>query len=324
MSATIAATDWVAILDREYLAEYIPAGGAALKVGARIDDGPVAAMGDALARQAALRGMLVARIDAATTRLHLAEHFLFAVADQIDWHDLVDRLVAALATVEGYAPAAPGSEPLFRRIASANDIDADVVRMEMKRAVSRRVWGDTRLARDFRVAMTQLALAHLTGGSEGATAFDAITDWLTGRNRAVSAVRPYHIHARISRTNARYIFESLLLSIASAGYPGLLVVLDISRLGVARNPKDERLFYTRAGLMDAYELLRQFIDSTDRLRSCMIVVLTDVSFLDEEPWGRGLGAYQALKARVMDEVRDAHLVNPLASLVRVDERGSAA
>lgn len=324
MSATIAAADWVAVLDREYLAEYIPAGGAALKVGARVDDGSVAAIGDMLAQQAGNRGLLVARVDAATTRLHLAEHFLFAVAEQVDWRDLVDRLVTALATADGYLPAAPGSKPLFERIAATNDIDPDVVRMEMKRAVSKSVFRDTRLARDYRVAITQLALAHLTGGPEETAAFDAITDWLTGRNRAVSAVRPYQIHSRISRTNARYIFESMLLSIATAGYPGLLVILDISRLGLTRNPKDERLFYTRAGLMDAYELLRQFIDSTDRLRSSMIVVLTDVSFLDEEPWGRGLGAYQALKARVMDEVRDANLVNPLASLVRLDDRGPAA
>jgi len=46
-------------------------------------------------------------------------------------------------------------------------------------------------------------------------------------------------------------------------------------------------------------------------------VLADLAFLDEEPSGRGFGAYQALKARIVDEVRDAVLVNPLSSLVRI-------
>ncbi|MCY7419077.1 MAG: DUF2791 family P-loop domain-containing protein [Chloroflexi bacterium] len=324
MSATIPPADWAAFVDREYLADFVPAGGAALKFGVRTDGGSIGALADLLADAASRRGLLVARVDAAATRLHLADQFLFAVASQIDWADSVDRVIGTLANDAGYQAAGPGEEPLFRRLAVANDIEPEIIQMDLRRAIAARVLKDRRLSRDFRVAMTGLALARLSGGPEEQATFETITDWLTGRNRALSAVKPYQIHARISRTNARYIFESLLLWITSAGHPGLLVLLDISRLGVPRNPRDERHFYTRAGLMDAYELLRQFIDSTDRLESCLIAVLADASFLDEEPWGRGFGAYQALKARVIDEVRDAVLVNPLASLVRIADPGTPA
>ena len=40
-------------------------------------------------------------------------------------------------------------------------------------------------------------------------------------------------------------------------------------------------------------------------------------FLDDSSGGRGVGEYQALKFRVYDEIRDAKLVNPMSTLVRV-------
>jgi hypothetical protein len=62
-------------------------------------------------------------------------------------------------------------------------------------------------------------------------------------------------------------------------------------------------------------VLRQFIDGADQLTGCMLVVVPAVSFLEDHT--RGLGAYEALKFRVFDEVRDRRFVNPMASLVRL-------
>jgi hypothetical protein len=63
--------------------------------------------------------------------------------------------------------------------------------------------------------------------------------------------------------------------------------------------------------------LRQFIDAIERLQGCLIVVSPDVEFLSEEPRERGFGAYDALKFRVVDEIHDRRLVNPMSSLVRL-------
>ena len=43
----------------------------------------------------------------------------------------------------------------------------------------------------------------------------------------------------------------------------------------------------------------------------------DVDFLSEAPGDRGFGSYEALKFRVVDEVRDRQLVNPMSSLIRL-------
>jgi hypothetical protein len=99
--------------------------------------------------------------------------------------------------------------------------------------------------------------------------------------------------------------------------------LDLARLAVAKNPRDGRIYYTTAMLYDAFEVLREFIDSTDRLTHCLIVVLPDASFLDEAS-GRGIALYQALKLRITDDVRAREVVNPMAALVRVSIDGLEA
>ena len=67
--------------------------------------------------------------------------------------------------------------------------------------------------------------------------------------------------------------------------------------------------------LDAYEVLRQFIDGTDEMESCFIAVVASREFLTDER--RGLNRYDALKLRIWDEVRDRHRQNPFASLIRV-------
>ena len=44
-------------------------------------------------------------------------------------------------------------------------------------------------------------------------------------------------------------------------------------------------------------------------------MVPDTAFLEDD--NRGIGAYEALKFRVFDEVRDKNLVNPMAALVRL-------
>jgi hypothetical protein len=142
-----------------------------------------------------------------------------------------------------------------------------------------------------------------------------LTDWLTGRNNAVSAVKPYQIFSRINRNNARFLLESLLRWVRFAEIPGVVVICDLRRLMMGRNPHDDLVYYSKAGVLDAYEVLRQFFDGTDRLNGCLMILLPDISFLDD--FSRGIHAYPALKFRVYDEIHDKELVNPLASLVRL-------
>jgi hypothetical protein len=217
----------------------------------------------------------------------------------------------------GYEAGQPGEHALLHGIAEASGLDPVLVRSELNRNLNQRVFRHRGLAKDFRVAMAHLCLAELSGGEDGANSVRVLTEWLTGQNRRIAAVKPYSIFNTLTRTNSRYMFESLLHWIRFAGYPGLVVILDITRVTLGRNPRDGDLYYSRAAVLDAYEVLRQFIDATDKLEGCLLLILPDVEFLSEETFDRGFGAYEALKFRVYDEIRDRELVNPMSSLVRL-------
>lgn len=308
--------EWVGFITREYLASFVKDGGAAIKVAVVLDEEVRPYLKDDLERRSQQEGFLVASVNAADTRVHMIDQIFFRVAEQIPWQRLSEQVIIRLAREEGYVPPADGDTALLIRMAEANQTGSDFLKNELRRHIERRVFRQRKMSKDFRVAMTQLCLAELTGGPEGDTTVKVLTDWLTGRNTAVSAVKPYQIFGRISRNNARYFIESLLRWTRFAGHSGIVVLLDTARVTVARNPRDGLRYYTKAQVLDAYEVLRQFIDGTDRLKGCLVVVVPDVDFLDDDS-GRGIGAYEALKFRVFDEVRDSRLVNPMASLVRL-------
>ena len=75
--------------------------------------------------------------------------------------------------------------------------------------------------------------------------------------------------------------------------------------------------------IDHYELLRQFIDDTDRLTGTLLIVATSYDFVDDQAT-RGWRLYDALRTRVMDDVRDRDHVNPVSSLVRLEASEAAS
>lgn len=309
--------DWTHFINEEYLGSFVKAGGAAIKFAVPLDEEARRVLSDELDNLASAAGYLVVNVSATDTKVHMIEQIFFRIADQIPWQSSCERVIIKLAGNLGYRPPSDGDTSLLLRIAHENQIEPEMVGLELKRQITGRVLKERDLSKDFRIAMTQICLAQLTGGAEGETTVQVLTDWLTGRNTRIGPVKPYQIFSPINRANARYIFESLLRWMRFAGYMGVLVVLDMTRIAVAKNPKDDHPYYTKAAVLDTYEVLRQFIDGTDRLIGCLIVVVPDVAFLDDDPRGRGIGVYPALKFRVFDEIRDRKLVNPMASLVRL-------
>lgn len=311
MTASLNAGEWLRFVRKEYLDTFVKEGGAAIKFAVPLDKEAHQVLWDGLVRESQQLGFLVARLDARETRIHLADQIFFRVAEQVPWQRLRHRIIARLAEVKDDA----AGDRSVEQVASVLGVDRGDLLMELRPKIVNKVFKNRELSKDFRVAMMQLCLAEISGGQDGATAIQVLTDWLTGRNNAVSAVKPYQIFCRINRTNARFMFESLLRWVSFAGIPGVVVLWDTSQLALSRNPRDDSVYYSKAAVLDAYEVLRQFLDGTDRLRGCLMVVVPDVAFLDD--FSRGIHAYEALKFRVIDEVRDRKLVNPLASLVRL-------
>ncbi|MDP9406925.1 MAG: ATP-binding protein, partial [Actinomycetota bacterium] len=123
------------------------------------------------------------------------------------------------------------------------------------------------------------------------------------------------------RHNARPLLASLARLLPAAGHGGLVLVLDLARLAEARRPPVEArsgVYYSKAAVLDVYEVLRQLIDATDELRGVLVVAVVPAELVTDET--RGLPAYTALQLRVADEVRDRRRPNPFAALVRLEVR----
>jgi hypothetical protein len=320
MNGAITVEKWLTFLRSEYLEDFIKEGGSAIKFAVPVEEALGPDVAKKLFEHSRNLGFLTTRIRADETRIHMVDQIFFRIASDVPWENLIYDVVKRLASSNGYSVEGLRNGALVEELGRVNNLSPKVVLLELRKKVAEEVFAQKRLSRDFRVAMTHLCLARLTGGVAGATTQKVLIDWLTGRNTAIAAVKPYQIFTKITRTNARHFVESILWWLRFADRPGLVVIFEIERLALARNPKDERVHYTKAGVLDAYEVFRQFLDSTDKTTGCLMVVVPHQSFLDEaDP--RGISAYPALKARIFDEVRDRHLANPMASLVRLASNG---
>jgi len=314
----IPAGEYAAFLDQEYLGSYISQGGAAVKFVVPADDAQAASFSAELGRHADEAGYVSVRIDGALVRAHMIDQILFAVARQVDWDGL-----AAAAVRTAYAaashPVPPAQQDVsVESVAAHHKVDPGELSRDVNRQLQQQVFRDFAMVQEFRVAMLRLCQAQLRSGQVSEAEHAAVLDWLRGELKLISVLRSAMIFRRIGRHNARQLLFSVAHWLAANGSAGLLLELDVRRFGFARRPRPEErsgLYYTKAALLDGYELLRQLVDNTDELSHCCVVVLAAPEFLSDG--ARGVDAYQALKLRIYDEVRDRRRDNPFSSLVRV-------
>ncbi len=310
--------DWVDFLADDYLSAFVPAGGAAVKVAVAGSDDVADRLSASLRRAGAAAGCTVVTVSAADTKVHLVEQLFFAVARQVDW----EQLAASVVRVAYDACDFPAPGPLaVNEVAASYDVDERELYRSVRRQLEQSLLGDPTLARELRRALLRLAHAHVRPGDLDVGEKDAVLAWLRGEPVALAALRPSLIHSRIGRHNARPVLVSLARLLLGAGSLGLVLQLDLRRLAEGRRPPvAERtgIYYSKAGVLDAFEVLRQLIDATDDLRGVLVVAVVPPELVTDE--SRGLPAYTALQLRVADEVRDRRRANPHAALVRLEVR----
>jgi hypothetical protein len=309
----IAAAAWLELMRREYFAEFIPAGGAAVRF-AVAEARALDRLAAGLAAQAGDAGLAVVRLDLASTKLQLLQNVVFAVAARLPWERLLQTRLEALVAGLGYRWPAPGTPQSLAELAAANAVAPHLLWRDLTQALSREIWQDAGLTQDFRNAMIALLQARLSGEAAGLA--EAVLGWLHGTLRAIAPLKPAQIGRRIGRQNARATLMSLCRWLRGCGGAGLLLLLDIRQLHRERRAVGEGLVYSPAAVMDCYEVLRQLIDDAEQFPGLFVAVLADPAFLGDDP-RRSLGQYTALQMRIWDDVRPQGGDNPLAPLVRI-------
>jgi hypothetical protein len=309
--------DWLAIVEGEYLQDFIASGGAAVKFAVTTSPAASGDVRQALKQAALEHDFYFALVDSAWTKIHMIDHLFHEVARQLDWDALAHAFVRRLLESNGFVLPEDPQAFDYEHIAELNSYTDSELRRDVRNWLSTHVYRDYAMAQEFRIAMLRLCQAQLESGEGGPSEARVIKEWLCGDLRLISALKSALIFQKVARHNARDMFFSLAHWLRLGRRQGLILVLDITRYVSGRRPRepDGTLYHTTAAAMDAYEVLRQFVDATDELEACFIVVLAPAEFLEDER--RGLARYTALKLRVWDEVRDRHRANPLSSLIRL-------
>lgn len=313
--SVLTSEEYTAFLATEYLQSYVRDGGAGVKL-VVVDD----AERFAAALTSAATGFVTALVDAAETRVQLIDQVFTEVARQLDWDTLVAAMVTRAYEHAGF-DVPPDSPLTVTAVAAHHDVDPAELYRSVRRSLEQLLLADGGLGHDFRVAMLRLGQAALGRHEMDETEHATVRQWLIGAKVAVTRLRSVSLSARVARHNARPLLLSLTRWLRIIGRPGLVLQLDLTRLAVARRPPVEGrdgTYYTKAGVMDAWEMLRQLIDATDDIEAALIVAILPPSLMTDE--ARGLPAYSALHLRVADEVRDRRRANPFASLVRLGVR----
>lgn len=314
---TIALSEWLPVVEREYLKDYVSEGGAAVKFAITPDSSITKYLRDGLAEISERQGFHFAFIDAATVKVHLVQQIFFAIAHLIDWERLTSRFAFDLFR-EHYRLPEDGKSLTLRELARLNECEGRELNIEFKNRLKRGLLQDYAMALEFRSAMAALIRYKLDPEGSGTGIDDFIKEWLKGELRYIKPLKDIGIFQKIDRTNAFYLLHSLSHWLKKAGHNGLVILIDIARYLEDGRRTDGSLSYSKTAVLDCYEVLRQFIDSVDESENCLIVVTAPPLFATEAE-KRSVDDYQALKMRVWDEVRDRKLANPLSPMVRLSK-----
>ena len=303
-------SEWVAILDREYLSKFVPAGGGSVKLAVMADAIFAAAAAQLIAAGQA-HGMLTVHIDAGQTRIHMMHELFFAVARALPWDSLLQRYLEKLFGSYSYTWPRPGVALTMSELAAAFAVAPSLLTRQRDQWLTASLWEDRRLAQDFRAALLTLCLSRLEPNVGDMP--EPALQWLRGEKVPVALLRAAEISVRISRTNARAMLTSLCQFLRKAGVSGLLIVLDVRQL--SRTTATEGMSrYSPAAVMDSYEVLREIIDDIEHMPGLFAAVLADAALATGDP-RRAVSQYAALQMRVWPDVRPGDRQNPVAPLV---------
>ena len=311
--------EWLSVISDEYLSTFVKDGGAAVKFAVAAEERRVV-LREALKSRCEDLGYVFVALDAAECRVHMPQDVLFGLTSRIDWRLLARRTILISLKKMDYRvddiDPSDDAVNVIDAVARINGLESQSVLHELRPDLEREITKNPNLTKAFRVAMLHLCWMERKATEPRHYAGQPLLDWLTGADTRIGNVRSFNIYTRIDRTTARYFIESAFHWVRQAGYAGTVLLLDNARVTLARNPRDGRRYYTRAMTIDHYELLRELIDDVDRLSGALLAVVTDREFIDEQS-KRGYGIYDALRTRVMNDVRDRNLANPVASLIRL-------
>ncbi len=306
---------YVAFIKKHYLEAYIKDGGAKFKLLLGMEGSGKTTVLERIAGDARDLGFCVARLDASRVRLGRFDEVYRAIAVQIPFNELVDRMAKTRVIASlGYDPVGIPDSETFLQWASGQGRDSIGLRRDVRKELDG-LYRDANLTDSFATAIMLLAQANL-GLPTSPEHLDILLRWLKGESLPARMLRPVFLHRSIDRYSARHMLRSLLFLLRKIGCPGLLVTVDGLEAVLSSTRQPDRVRYTRLQREDAYESFRQIIDDSENMPGLLVLAASRPQILSDEL--AGVRSYEALHARIQNEIA-AEQVNRFADVVDLDE-----
>ncbi len=310
--------EWLNVLKTAYLQGFIRRGGSAVKFAVVEENQDTKPVTDGVGELSREEGFVTIEADARRTKVQLIDLLFREMARQIDWDALAFDYVKKLLKDNQRRIPERREECRWSSLSSLNGCDEATIQRDINSWLEGTLFQDFHMSREFRLAMIQLCLAQLESPDSQSKEAAAIKAWLRGELKQMSALKKLLIFEKVNRSNARDLIASFAHWIRLLGKPGVVLTIDISAFMGGKKPRSSSLSYSPSAVMDAYEMLRQFIDGSDEIEGLLVVVVTSQAFLSDQRLG--LNRYEALKLRIWDDVRDKTRQNPFAPMVRLTDQ----
>jgi hypothetical protein len=157
-----------------------------------------------------------------------------------------------------------------------------------------------RFSRDFSNALINCCTSLTDGDYSQIRVFES---WLCGGPSTAAERRPLGIMSPVKRETATANLKSLLCLMFISGWTGSILHLDIRSLTDQKSFSDiPSSNVSKTKRIGTYQWLRELIDQVQFFTGTLIVVEVAPGFVDQSPTGKGVGLYDALKNRIIDDV----------------------
>lgn len=257
----ISPSEWTNTLKNEYLAEFIKAGGSAVRVISGPDD-TLASIERTILDIAGDEGYFTAQLDPSQPDpagkrpdLHRIDKFFFAVTRDVDWKARAAEQAKQFLQSRGIYLTEGRALNDLDGIAADNDRDPQDLLNQYQAEFATPQLRDPALSVEFRAAVTALGRAQLIPDSMSPTTEEVLLAWFQGKTLpgGAAALKKAGVYERIQQANARFMLASFCHWLPSAGKSGLVVTLDFRPYEHKRLPHAARISQQNKLVREAVE-----------------------------------------------------------------------
>lgn len=315
------------LLDNDHSHDFIIGGGSLLRIAVTDSETGHQQLKNSLEVIRQTRDMVVISVLSQIADVSNPTNIVRQIGVQLPASDFIERFLRNVWKEAGY----PNDRlrPL-NTVAQELDAGSISVRASFDRTLNTMLRGSDRegerpaFSRDFANALETIAAIATQEGADSSDFRASVEQFDTWLKKSVEPHirKKLRVQWNVAHTNATQVLRSIMAFCTAASYAGCVLHLDLrSVMDQSLVKGDVRVRYTPQKILRTYQWIREIIDQTYMFQSSMIIIEVGPQFLDQRYRSNGVGMYDALKFRVIDDVRTSRQ-NPSAVVVRLDGNGT--